>query len=180
MSPQKNRSEPDSAPIQTAADEIRLAGPLSGDSIVDGEGLRAVVFTQGCRRRCPGCHNPETWDETAGFLIKIDEVKERLGRLRGQAGVTFSGGEPMLQARALKQIADWCRDQMGWNVWSYTGYTYEQLRELGGDMWELVKSLDVLIDGPFMIDQRDLTARFRGSRNQRLLRLDRGEIVSVE
>jgi len=176
----KKWPDPDPAPIKLAPDEIRLAGPLSGDSIVDGEGLRAVVFTQGCRRRCPGCQNPETWDETAGFVIKLDEVKERLRQLKGQSGITFSGGEPFLQAQQLRELADWCRAELGWNVWAFSGYTHEQLRELGGEMWGLVKSLDVLIDGPFILEQRDLTCRFRGSRNQRLLRLNKGEIESVE
>lgn len=180
MPAKKSWGEPDPTPLKLADDEIRLAGPLSSDSIVDGEGLRAVVFTQGCRRRCLGCHNPETWSETAGFTIKIDEVLERLSGMKGQNGVTFSGGEPMLQARQLKEIADWARAEMNWNIWSFTGYTYEKLRELGGDKWEFVKSLDVLIDGPFILDQRDLTCRFRGSRNQRLLRLKNGEIVGIE
>lgn len=172
--------EPDSAPMTLTVDQLRLAGPISGDSIVDGEGLRAVVFTQGCRRHCPGCQNPETWDETAGFLISLDEAKQELAKLRGQSGVTFSGGEPMLQARQLLEIARWAKQEMKWNVWSFTGYTYEVLRELNDEKWELVKELDVLIDGAFILSERDLTCRFRGSRNQRLLRLKNGEIQSVE
>jgi anaerobic ribonucleoside-triphosphate reductase activating protein len=172
--------EPSPTPMTVEAGFVRLAGPLSSDSIVDGEGLRATVFTQGCRRRCPGCQNPETWDETAGVAVSIDEIKERLSKMKGQAGVTFSGGEPMLQAKALKEIADWARAEMGWNVWCFTGYTYDTLKKLDDEKMDLVRSLDVLIDGPFILEQRDLTCRFRGSRNQRLLRLKGGEIVSVE
>ncbi|MDR1300272.1 MAG: anaerobic ribonucleoside-triphosphate reductase activating protein [Candidatus Nomurabacteria bacterium] len=172
--------EPDGTPLKLADDEVLLSGPLQSDSIVDGEGLRAVLWTQGCRRRCQGCHNPETWDEAGGFIVKIDDIKDQLRAMKGQTGLTFSGGEPMLQAKNLKKIADWARRELGWNIWSFSGYTHEQLREAGGNKWALVKSLDVLIDGPFILPERDLTLRFRGSRNQRLLRLEEGEIVSVE
>jgi anaerobic ribonucleoside-triphosphate reductase activating protein len=177
---QKSRPPLDNTPLNLADDEIRLAGPLQSDSIVDGNGLRAVLFTQGCRRHCPGCHNPETWDETGGLVVKIDEIKGQLRAMKGQTGITFSGGEPMLQARALKQLADWAQAELGWNIWAFSGYTYEQIKELGGDMWALVKSLDALIDGPFILAQRDLTLRFRGSRNQRLIHLKCGKIDNIE
>jgi anaerobic ribonucleoside-triphosphate reductase activating protein len=162
------------------SDEIRLAGPIQSDSIVDGDGLRAVVWCQGCLRHCPGCHNPESWSETGGVVVSLDEVKERLSKMKGQAGLTFSGGEPMLQADACRQIATWAKQVMGWNVWSFTGFTYEELKQAGGAKWEFVKSLDALIDGPFVLAERDLTLKFRGSRNQRLLRLKGGEVVSIE
>lgn len=162
--------------------QIRLSGPLEHDSIVNGDGLRAVLWTQGCKRHCPGCQNPETWDFDGGMLVDVDDVKERLRQFKGQSGITFCGGEPFEQAVACKELADWCRRELGWNVWSFTGYTYEQLQELGGEKWELLKSLDALIDGPFILSQRDLTMKFRGSRNQRLLHLEygTGKIVEVE
>jgi anaerobic ribonucleoside-triphosphate reductase activating protein len=170
--------------IDVKSDEVRLAAPIQGDSIVDGEGLRAVVWLQGCYRKCPGCHNPESWDDRGGEVVKVSWVKEKLRALKGQSGLTFSGGEPMLQAKACKEIADWARQEMGWNIWSFTGFTYEDIRNgknwATPEMWELVKSLDVLIDGPFIQAERDLSVRFRGSRNQRLLRLKNGEITSVE
>lgn len=172
--------EPDPAPMNVEKGFISLAGPLTSDSIVDGEGLRATVFTQGCRRACPGCQNPETWDETAGVSVSFDEIKERLSKMRGQAGITFSGGEPMLQAKALTDIARWVKKELGWNVWCFTGYTYETLKELDDEKMDLVNECDVLIDGPFILEQKDLTCRFRGSRNQRLLRLKNGEIVGIE
>jgi len=161
-------------------DEMRLASPIQSDSIVDGDGLRAVVWAQGCRRFCPGCHNPESWDLGGGDLVKTDWVINRLSELRGQAGVTFSGGEPFLQAAAYKKIADWARREKGWTVWSFSGYTYEQLKAEGDDKWELLKSLDVLIDGPFVLSLRDISLKFRGSKNQRLLRLKDGKILSIE
>ncbi|MBQ8996585.1 4Fe-4S cluster-binding domain-containing protein, partial [Candidatus Saccharibacteria bacterium] len=80
--------------------QIRLSGPIERDSIVNGDGLRAVVWTQGCRQHCPGCQNPETWDLEGGLLVEINEVKERLSKLKGQTGLTFCGGEPFLQPKA--------------------------------------------------------------------------------
>ena len=169
---------------ELADDEIRLAAPLQSDSIVDGPGLRAVLWCQGCYRGCPGCHNPESWDLTAGTVVKIDWVKEQLRQFRGQSGLTFSGGEPMLQARACREIADWARRELGWNILSFTGYLYEDLRDgtAGStpEMWDFVRSVDMLVDGPFILAERDLSLRFRGSRNQRLIHLKDGAITKVE
>lgn len=161
---------------------IRLSGPLEHDNIVNGDGLRAVLWTQGCPNHCRGCQNPETWDYEAGFLIEIDEILERLSKFKGQAGLTFCGGEPFVQAEACKKIADYVRKELGWNVWSFSGFTYEVIKEYGGEPWEFLKSLDALIDGPFILSQRDLSLKYRGSKNQRLLHLEKGtgEILSIE
>lgn len=161
---------------------MRLSGPLERDNIVNGDGLRAVLWTQGCYRHCPGCQNPETWDFAGGFEVSLEDIKNQLRTFKGQSGITFCGGEPFEQTEECKELADWCRQELGWNVWSFTGYTYEQLREAGGAKWELVKSLDALIDGPFILAERDLTLKFRGSRNQRLLHLEygTGEIKGIE
>ena len=160
---------------------IRLSGPIEHDNIVNGYGLRAVVWTQGCFTHCPGCQNPETWEpENAGVLVDVEKVKEELRALKGQTGLTFCGGEPFEQPEACKEIADYCRKELGWNIWSFSGYTYEQLKDAGGAKWAFLKSLDALIDGPFILEERDLTLKFRGSRNQRLLHLDHGKITSIE
>lgn len=161
---------------------IRLSGPLEHDSIVNGDGLRAVIWTQGCPNHCPGCQNPETWDYQAGFLVSIDEVMERLSKFRGQTGLTFCGGEPFVQPKACKEIADRVRKEFGWDVWSFSGFCYEQIKEAGGDAFEFLKSLDALIDGPFILSQKDLTLKYRGSKNQRLLHLElgTGKILSIE
>ena len=158
--------------VETPDGMIRLSGPLEHDNIVNGDGLRAVVWTQGCPNHCPGCQNPETWDYRAGFLVGIDEITKRLSEFKGQAGLTFCGGEPFAQAKACKQIADYVRKELGWNVWSFSGFTYEIIKEY----------LDALIDGPFILKKRDLSLKYRGSSNQRLLHLKQGtgEIVSVE
>lgn len=168
--------------LETPDGFIRLSGPLEHDNIVNGDGLRAVLWTQGCPNHCKGCQNPETWDYEAGFLIEIDEIKKRLKEFRGQAGLTFCGGEPFVQAKACKEIADWVRAELGWNVWSFSGFTYEQIKMAGGDAWEFLKSLDAIIDGPFIIGLKDLSLRYRGSKNQRLLHLEygTGKILSIE
>ena len=160
---------------------IRLSGDLEHDSIVNGPGLRAVLWTQGCRQHCRGCQNPETWDEcaTAGATVPIEKVKEELKKLKGQSGITFCGGEPMLQCKALLEIARFCKTELNWNVWSFTGLVYERIPRDGIE-WEFIKELDALIDGPFILSERDLTMKFRGSRNQRILHLKNGEIVSQE
>jgi anaerobic ribonucleoside-triphosphate reductase activating protein len=166
------------------ANVIRLAGPIERDNIVNGPGLRAVIWTQGCYRHCPGCQNPETWDPKAGVEVTVDEVKEKLASFRGQTGLTFCGGEPMLQALVCKEIADWARKELGWDVWSFTGYVYEDIlagRDYANvEMVDFIKSLDALIDGPFILAERDLSVKWRGSRNQRILYLQKGEIVNVE
>lgn len=160
--------------------QIRLAGPIESDNIVNGDGLRTVVWCQGCRFQCPGCHNPESWNEDGGIITNINKIKNKLKNIKGQTGLTFCGGEPMLQSKTCKKISNWAKKTLGWSVWSFTGYTYEDIKAEGGDKWEFLKSLDVLIDGRFILAQRDLSLSFRGSRNQRLLRLKNGEIIGIE
>ncbi|MBQ2638228.1 radical SAM protein [Candidatus Saccharibacteria bacterium] len=144
--------------------KIRLSGPLERDSIVNGYGLRAVLWTQGCLTHCHGCQNPETWDLDGGFEVDVEEIKARLKEFKGQAGLTFCGGEPFLQPEACKEIADFVRAELDWNVWSFSGYAYEQIVKKGGKQLEFLKSLDALIDGPFILEQRDLSLKFRGSK----------------
>lgn len=161
---------------------IKVSAPLEHDNIVNGDGLRAVLWTQGCPNHCPGCQNPETWDYDGGSLRKIDDIKKELASFRGQAGLTFCGGEPFVQPKACKEIADFARKELGWNVWSFSGFTHEIITEHGGNALDFLKSLDALIDGPFILSQRDLSLRFRGSKNQRLLRLEygTGKILTIE
>ncbi len=168
--------------VQNPEGFMRVSAPLEHDNIVNGDGLRAVLWTQGCPNHCPGCQNPETWDYCSGFLREIDDIKKELMTFRGQAGLTFCGGEPFVQPKACKEIADFVRNELGWNVWSFSGFTYEIIKEHGGEAWEFLKSLDALIDGPFILSQRDLSLRFRGSKNQRLLRLEygTGKILAIE
>lgn len=173
--------------------QIRLSGPIEHDSIVNGPGLRAVVWTQGCPNHCKGCQNPETWDFNAGVLVDIEEVKDKLRELKGQSGLTFCGGEPFVQPEACLELAKFAKEELGWNVWSFSGFTYEQIKDYGNAKTtdekqarknratlNFLNELDALIDGPFILEQRDLTLKFRGSRNQRILLLKNGEIIGQD
>lgn len=147
---------------------LKIAG-IVNDSIVDGEGIRLTIFTQGCPHHCHGCHNPQTWSLSGGYEIDTDEVIERVKANPLLSGVTFSGGEPFLQPAPLAEIARTVH-QLGLNVWSYTGFTMEQLQKRT-DAHQLLDEVDVLVDGPYIEALRDLTLRFRGSSNQRILNL---------
>ena len=152
--------------------KIRLATPsIQKDSIVDGEGIRAVIWTQGCIHNCPGCHNPETHDINGGFEIDIDDLKKQIDDLTGQDGITLSGGDPLEQAKACSEIAKYCKS-LGLSVWCYTGYTYEALllkSETDKDIRRLLKNIDVLVDGKFIKALKSYDVVFRGSKNQRLI-----------
>jgi len=147
--------------------KIRLAG-LVNDSIVDGPGFRLAVFTQGCPHHCPGCHNPETHDFIGGRDEDTDKILEIMRENVLLDGITLSGGEPFCQSEACVELAKGAREA-GLNVWSYSGYTFEQLIS-GEPAWmELLRQLDVLVDGRFVLEKRTLECRFRGSSNQRLI-----------
>jgi anaerobic ribonucleoside-triphosphate reductase activating protein len=147
---------------------MRIAG-LVQDSIVDGPGLRFTIFTQGCPHRCEGCHNPETHDPDGGREITVAEVIRQLLSNPLTDGITLSGGEPFLQAGDCAQIAEAAK-KAGLNVWTYTGYTFEQLFNLSDpDIRRLLSLTDVLVDGPFVLAERSLSIKWRGSKNQRLI-----------
>ncbi len=166
--------------------KIRLAAPLQCDSVVDGEGIRTVIWTQGCNHNCKGCHNPETHDFNGGFLIDIDDIKKGLMNLKFQDGITLSGGDPFMQPDACLEIAKFAK-KIGLNVWVYTGFTFDQLRTFGKTkpvVIELLKNIDVLIDGKFVLEEKTYDAPYRGSKNQRIIdvqqSLIRNEIVTVD
>jgi len=149
--------------------KIRLAADLQTDSIVDGKGIRTVIWTQGCSHNCPSCHNPSTHDFNGGDLVELDDVIEALEELEGQDGVTFSGGDPMFQPRECAILAKKVHE-LGMNVWAYTGFTYEELLEKGSkDILEFLSEIDVLIDGKFDLSKKSLDLEFRGSSNQRII-----------
>ena len=152
--------------------KIRLSAPMTRDSIVDGPGLRSVIWTQGCFHDCPGCHNPCTHNPFGGFEMDTADLIAQLRTLRLQQGITLSGGEPFLQPLPLAEIAD-AAHRLGLNVWVFSGFTFEQLTDCRQREWEdrmtLLRRCDVLVDGRFVREKRDLSLRFRGSSNQRIL-----------
>ena len=150
--------------------KLQIAG-IVDDSIVDGDGCRLTVFVQGCARRCPGCQNPETQPMEGGHAIDTAAILQQMAENPILSGVTFSGGEPFLQPAPLASLAR-AVHQRGLDVWSYSGFTLEELAERADKdkaTRALLSELDVLVDGPYEEAQRDLTLHFRGSRNQRVI-----------
>lgn len=166
---------------------VRLASPeIQMDSIVDGEGIRSVIWFQGCSHNCPGCHNPETHDYNKGFKKSIEELKREIAELEFQNGVTFSGGDPMMQVEALEELANYVHE-CGMNVWCYTGFTFEQLLKMAESNEHYLgalKNIDVLIDGKFDSKLKSFDAVFRGSSNQRIIdvkkSLKKGKVIVIE
>lgn len=150
---------------------IRLAADLQTDSIVDGPGLRAVLWTQGCNHHCKGCQNPQTWSFNGGGLIPVKAVLDEIDKLEYHTGLTLSGGDPMYQVEPCLEIVKYAKNK-GLNIWVYTGFTWEELMKLNEKnpiYLEFLKEIDVLVDGRFILEERDLSLLFRGSRNQRLI-----------
>lgn len=149
---------------------IRLAGVVR-ESIVDGPGLRFTVFCQGCPHGCEGCHNPATHDFEGGYDCEISKIIAAVDENPLLDGVTFSGGEPMCQPEAFTVLAEELKKR-NLNIMVYTGYTYEELLRLAETrpaVGKLLELTDYLVDGRFILAQRDLTLPFRGSTNQRIL-----------
>ncbi len=150
------------------------------DSIVDGPGLRTVIWTQGCTRNCPGCHNPQTHSLDGGFEVNIEHIYDQLRNVKLQKGITLSGGDPFLQAEACAQIAKFAHS-MCLDVWCFSGFTYEEITQNANPHFsELLKNIDVLVDGPFIEALKSYDLKFKGSKNQRILHLKNGEIISEE
>ena len=149
---------------------IRLAGVIR-ESIVDGPGLRFVVFVQGCPHHCPGCHNPQSHDFSGGYDCDWEKILAEIKKNPLLDGVTLSGGEPLCQAEALLPLAKAVR-ALGLNIFIYTGDTLEHLlAQNDPQIMALLAQGDFLVDGPYIESQRDLTLLFRGSQNQRILDL---------
>lgn len=140
------------------------------DSIVDGEGLRTVVFFAGCPHFCKGCHNPSSWNRENGIDMTIDEIYEEV-MSNPLTDVTFSGGEPFIQADELQILAKRLKESNK-NIWIYSGFTYEELIDHPNPNYQnLLMHCDVLVDGRFELDKHDPRLLFRGSANQRIIHL---------
>jgi len=150
-------------------EKLRVLHVVEGTS-VDGPGLRTSIYLAGCRHHCPGCHNPESWNMNGGEERTLDELMEII--TYNEAPVTFSGGDPLAQAEPLAHLVERIKRETGYNVWCYTGYTWEQVKQQP-QLMKVVKQLDVLVDSPFLMAERDTKLRFRGSSNQRLIDVQR-------
>lgn len=149
---------------------INLAGDILFDSIVDGEGLRVVIFTQGCPHHCIGCQNPQTWSISPNKEVDIEAVVKEIIENALVPNVTFSGGDPFVQPIECYNLAKSLRDKGTRSIWAYTGYVWEDLiasNEIG--VKAFLSQLDVLVDGRFEKDKKSFELKFKGSSNQRLI-----------
>lgn len=156
--------------------KLQVAGFLD-NSLVNGEGLRSVVFVSGCNHNCPGCHNIDMQNYDYGESVDVKLVFEKIQKnMPLIKGVTFSGGEPFQQAEALCELASMVKKE-GLNLWCYTGYTYEYiLKSKDKYKLELLKHIDVLVDGPFIESLKENAPKYVGSSNQRILNLNESSI----
>ena len=160
--------------------KLRIAGTVN-DSIVDGPGIRFAIFVQGCPHNCEGCHNPATHAFGAGKETSVERILEEFDKDPLLDGVTLSGGEPFCQPVPMAAIARGVKER-GKNVFAFTGFTYEELvkkAQSGDGTQELLDLCDMIVDGRFVLAERDLSLRFRGSRNQRILDMQKTREAGV-
>ncbi len=160
--------------------KIRLASKITYDSIVDGLGIRMVIWMQGCIHNCYLCHNPFTHDLDGGFEEDIDNIVDEVNKYSFKSGVTISGGDPFCQKEALLELTRKLKEN-GINIWVYTGYTFDQLTSLLDK--QILSNIDVLVDGPFINDLKRDYLRFKGSSNQRIIdvpkSLEKNQIIEL-
>lgn len=150
---------------------LRLAQPLEYDSVSNGEGLRMVLWFQGCFYGCEGCHNPESWQLDGGQVYLIDEIVKLIENNSATNKITLSGGDPLLQAQALLVLLEKLK-KLNLNIWLYTGDVYENLI-IKDYFKKILKYIDVLVDGPFIKNKLDLSLSYRGSSNQRIIDINK-------
>ncbi|MBE6071988.1 MAG: anaerobic ribonucleoside-triphosphate reductase activating protein [Clostridium butyricum] len=163
---------------------IRLSG-IAYESLVNGPGMRRVFFSQGCKHNCDGCFNTDTHDFNGGELKNIDELINDVLENPMLSGVTFSGGDPLEQADKFAYMAKAFKEN-NLSIWCYTGYMFEYILEKQKERngwYDLIRSIDVLVDGRFDINKKDENLKYRGSSNQRIIdvkkSLESGEIVTI-
>ena len=164
---------------ESSTNNIRVLDIKYGTS-VDGIGLRTSIYCAGCQNHCPGCHNPQSWDENGGESISIDVLFKNI--VDADMNVTFTGGDPMLHPEGFIELAQMIKDNTDKNIWCYTGYKFEDLIQ-HPIRRKLVELCDVIVDGPYIESERDLSLHFRGSRNQRVIDVQKslnGEIICIE
>lgn len=149
---------------------INIAG-IEAESVVDGEGWRFAIFTQGCKHHCKNCHNPQTWDMCGGTQMSIDglvdTIEEAFKENILMDGVTLTGGDPLYQPDVTFSLCKKLKD-LDINIWLYTGFTYEEITK-DEKLMSIMKYIDVLVDGPFIESLKSLELEYRGSSNQRIL-----------
>ncbi|SUB77475.1 anaerobic ribonucleotide reductase-activating protein [Porphyromonas macacae] len=146
------------------------------ETIVDGDGIRYSIYLAGCRHACPGCHNPESWNPQAGYLLTEEVLDGMIREINANSlldGITVSGGDPFYNPKELLWLVQTLKVRTGLNIWCYTGYTLEQL-QASEELRAPLSYIDVLIDGPFVQHLADPRLTYRGSTNQRIIKLKKG------
>ena len=165
---------------ESSTNNIRILAIKYGTS-VDGIGLRTSLYCAGCENQCPGCHNPQSWDESGGEAISVEELFKRI--VDADMNVTFTGGDPMQHPEGFIALARMIKERTDKTIWCYTGYRFEDLLR-HPQRKALLELCDVLVDSPFLLAERDLSLPFRGSRNQRIIHvqssLKEGRVVLEE
>jgi len=149
---------------------LQVAG-IKRESLFDGPGIRMTLFVQGCPRDCYGCHNPETRDPHGGVEMDIKEVLEYINKSQNLDGITYSGGEPFMQAEPLAVLGQEIK-RLGLHLITYTGYTFEEIWErsvYSESDADLLRATQILVDGPYLHDEKELNFPFKGSKNQRII-----------
>lgn len=156
------------------------------ESINEGDGLRFVVFISGCNHHCPNCHSQHTWDFNTGIPLSKNEIKKLITKMKSNPilkGLTICGGDPFYSSQDVKEFIIQVKNELpNFDIWIYSGFTYEEILQ-DKDMADLLSECDVLIDGPFIEAQKDLTLKFKGSTNQRIIDIKKstiGNIVLIE
>lgn len=142
------------------------------DTTVDGPGFRTSIYCAGCNHHCPGCHNPQSWAADAGQEMNVEDIMQVIEADPFAPGVTFTGGDPMQQPEGFAALATAIRERTSKNIWCYTGYTYERILQMPAQR-NLLRLVDVLVDGPYVAAQRNEGLLFRGSANQRIIDVQR-------
>lgn len=148
--------------------DIRVLDILH-QTMADGPGFRTAIYCAGCLHHCKGCHNPQSWDMAGGKPMSVDELLEII-KADSMSDVTFSGGDPFYQVDAFTKLARRIKEETNKTIWCWTGFTYEEIMA-DAHLAQMLPYLDVLVDGPFILEQRDTTLLFRGSPNQRIIYL---------
>lgn len=162
--------------------DIRISG-IQKESSVDGQGLRYVLFTQGCKHNCKGCHNPETHSFDGGYIVNTEDIAKEVAKNKILRGITISGGDPIEQPVALLDLVKRVKE-LKKTVWVYTGYRYEELIGMNcSTIKEILENIDVLVDGRYVQSLNRGNLRYRGSSNQRVIdckkTLELGRIVLI-